>query len=85
MIETVEVVATEIVCCHGQSIYVCLHGIRKLFYGWKISMSVLFTDMEKGKVNWVLKFIFSFGILRYMLSIIFCYQEFYCQDRKSVV
>jgi len=35
--------------------------------------------VKNGTVNWVLKFMFSIGIIRYILILIFCYQEFYCQ------
>jgi len=77
MIEKVKVAATELVCCHGQSIHVCLLGIHKSFYGRNFIFFC--TGVENGTVNWVLKFMFSVGIIRYILIIIFCYQEFYCQ------
>lgn len=80
MIEKVKVAAAEIVCCYGQSIYACLLGIHKSFYGRNFFFICFFfcTDVENGTVNWVLKFMFSVGIIRYIITIIFCYQEFYC-------
>jgi len=49
MIEREKVAATEIVCCHEQSVYVCLLGIHKLLYDRNFFLiCVFFVLMWKG-------------------------------------
>ena len=61
--------------------YVSLVFINRFMVGTSSSSVCFFfgTGVENGTVNWVLKFMFSIGIIRCILIIIFCYQEFYCQ------